>query len=50
LPSSALWALGVLAGIRIIVSGWTLVMVPIALGRVLGTGSSRWKDNDWNAI
>ncbi len=39
LPSSALWALGVLAGIRIIVSGWTLVMVPIAVGRVLGAVS-----------
>ncbi|WP_113911531.1 HdeD family acid-resistance protein [Roseovarius dicentrarchi] len=36
LPSAALWALGVLAGIRIMVSGWTLVMVPIALGRALG--------------
>ena len=31
LPSSALWALGTLAGISIVVSGWTLVMVPLAL-------------------
>lgn len=35
LPSSALWALGVLAGLRIILSGWTLVIVPIAVGRIL---------------
>lgn len=40
LPSSALWALGVLAGVRIIVSGWTLVMVPIAVGRLFDSGSS----------
>ncbi len=40
LPSSALWALGVLAGIRIMVSGWTLVIVPLAVGAALGIGSS----------
>ncbi len=27
--------------VRIIVSGWTLVMVPIAVGRIFGGGSSR---------
>jgi uncharacterized membrane protein HdeD (DUF308 family) len=31
LPFSAIWALGTLAGISIMVSGWTLVMVPLAL-------------------
>ena len=40
LPSSAIWALGVLAGIRIMIAGWTLVMVPIAVGRIFGGGSS----------
>ena len=33
LPLSALWALGTLAGISIMLSGWTLVMLPIALGK-----------------
>jgi len=40
LPFSALWALGTLAGISIIISGWTLVMIPIAMGKVFGGGSS----------
>lgn len=40
LPSSALWALGVLAGVRIIVSGWALVMVPIAVSKMFSTDSS----------
>ncbi len=40
LPSSALWALGTLAGISIMISGWTLVMMPIALDRFLGGSSS----------
>lgn len=35
LPSAALWALGTLAGISIMVSGWTLIMIPIALGRFI---------------
>ena len=37
LPSSALWALGTLAGISIVVSGWTLVMVPLALQKRAAT-------------
>ncbi len=40
LPSSALWALGTLAGISIVISGWTLVMMPIALDRFLGGSPS----------
>lgn len=40
LPSSALWALGTLAGISIMISGWTLVMIPIALGKMLQRQSS----------
>ena len=40
LPSAALWALGVLAGVRIIISGWTLVMVPIAVSRLFAGDSS----------
>lgn len=36
LPFSALWALGTLAGISIMISGWTLVMMPIAVGKMLG--------------
>jgi uncharacterized membrane protein HdeD (DUF308 family) len=36
LPLSALWALGTLAGISIMISGWTLVMMPIALDKFLG--------------
>ena len=36
LLSSAIWALGVLAGIRIMIAGWTLVMVPVAVGRMFG--------------
>lgn len=35
LPVSALWALGTLAGISIMFSGWTLVMVPVAVGNIL---------------
>ena len=31
LPFSALWALGTLAGISIMLSGWTLVMIPTAI-------------------
>lgn len=38
LPVSALWALGTLAGINIMVSGWTLVIIPIAFSRILGDG------------
>tara|TARA_R110000765_G_scaffold223535_1_gene327644 strand:- start:1094 stop:1687 length:594 start_codon:yes stop_codon:yes gene_type:complete len=34
LPSSALWALGLLAGINILISGWTLVMIASAIGKV----------------
>jgi len=34
LPSSALWALGLLAGINILISGWTLVMLASAIGKV----------------
>lgn len=41
LPSSALWALGTLAGINIMISGWTLVMVPLAIGRLFDAG---WND------
>lgn len=33
MPSAALWALGTLAGISIMISGWTLVMIPIAVGK-----------------
>ena len=33
LPSSALWALGLLAGINILISGWTLVMLASAIGK-----------------
>ncbi len=40
LPSSALWALGIIAGVRVIVSGWTLLIVPIAVGRIVGDKSS----------
>lgn len=40
LPVSALWALGTLAGISIMLSGWTLVMMPIALDRFLGSVTS----------
>ncbi len=40
LPFSALWALGTLAGISIMISGWTLVMIPIAVGRMFGGSSS----------
>jgi len=34
-PSSALWALGILAGISILISGWTMTMLGVALGRVI---------------
>ncbi|KIN71924.1 HdeD family acid-resistance protein [Sulfitobacter guttiformis] len=34
LPSSALWALGTLTGMSIMISGWTLVMIPIALSKM----------------
>lgn len=40
LPMSALWALGTLAGISIMISGWTLVMIPISLGKFLGNNPS----------
>lgn len=40
LPLSALWALGTLAGISIMISGWTLVMIPISLGKFLGNNPS----------
>lgn len=33
LPFSALWALGLLAGINILISGWTLVMLASAIGK-----------------
>ncbi|MFT7136345.1 HdeD family acid-resistance protein [Sulfitobacter sp.] len=36
MPSAALWALGTLAGISIIISGWTLIMIPIAVSRAFG--------------
>jgi uncharacterized membrane protein HdeD (DUF308 family) len=39
LPSAALWSLGTLAGISIIISGWTLVIVPIAVSKVFGTSA-----------
>lgn len=32
-PSSALWALGVLVGINILISGWSLVMLATSAGR-----------------
>ena len=35
LPLSAIWALGTLAGINIMISGWTLVMVPKAIIRAM---------------
>lgn len=35
LPVAALWALGLLAGINIMFSGLTLVMVPIAISRTV---------------
>lgn len=35
-PSSALWALGIIAGISILISGWTMVMLGVALGKVVG--------------
>jgi uncharacterized membrane protein HdeD (DUF308 family) len=41
LPSGALWSLGTLAGISIIISGWTLVIVPIAVSKVFGTSAFR---------
>lgn len=39
LPSAALWSLGTLAGISIIISGWTLVIVPIAVSKVFGASA-----------
>jgi uncharacterized membrane protein HdeD (DUF308 family) len=35
LPVSALWALGTLAGINIVISGWTLMIVPCAVSAVM---------------
>lgn len=40
LPVSALWALGTIAGINIIISGWTLVILPISIGKVFSGSSS----------
>ena len=34
-PSSALWALGILAGISILISGWTMVMLGVAIGKLI---------------
>ncbi|SFS55277.1 Uncharacterized membrane protein HdeD, DUF308 family [Sulfitobacter marinus] len=36
MPSAALWALGTLAGISIMISGWSFVMIPIAVSRAFG--------------
>jgi uncharacterized membrane protein HdeD (DUF308 family) len=44
LPSSAEWALGTLAGLSITFSGWTLVMMPILLGRMQSDGA---EDATW---
>ena len=38
-PSSALWALGILAGISILISGWTMVMLGVAIGKLTDQGS-----------
>ena len=38
-PSSALWALGILAGISILISGWTMVMLGVAIGKLVDQGS-----------
>lgn len=38
-PSSALWALGILAGISILISGWTMVMLGVAIGEFIGKAS-----------
>ena len=38
-PSSALWALGILAGISILISGWTMVMLGLAIGKLITNGS-----------
>ena len=40
LPFSALWALGTLAGINIMISGWTLVILSITISKVFGDVSS----------
>ncbi|ATW03077.1 HdeD family acid-resistance protein [Sphingorhabdus sp. YGSMI21] len=40
LPFSALWTLGLLAGINIIISGWTLVMLASAIGKTTETPST----------
>ena len=37
-PSSALWALGILAGISILLSGWTMVMLGVAIGKITDQG------------
>lgn len=34
-PLSALWALGTLAGINILISGWSLVMIAIAVSKLI---------------
>ena len=39
-PSSALWALGILAGISILISGWTMVMLGVAIGKLVDHGSA----------
>ncbi len=41
LPSSALWALGLLAGINIMISGWTLVMVASAVKKFIQPSSTK---------
>ena len=38
-PSSALWALGILAGISILISGWTMLMLGVAMGKLIDQGS-----------
>lgn len=37
-PSSALWALGILAGISILISGWTMTMLGVAIGKLIDKG------------
>lgn len=33
-PSSALWALGTLTGINILISGWSLIMIALAISKI----------------
>jgi uncharacterized membrane protein HdeD (DUF308 family) len=37
LPSSAIWAIGLLVGLNIAMAGWTLLMIAFAAGGVADT-------------